>query len=282
MQNKNITFLENFTLASVAGIIAKTAIFPLERLRLTLHLKDQWNNTPSKGLIDYAHRALRNYGVLFFFRGNLQNCIRYFPGQGFNFAFKEKIKEFSQFSKSDNEMMKLLKNIGCGGAAGVISLLLVYPHDFARNRFEMSRRSDSQFKSLRDVYIKTINTNGIAGFYKQFGINCAIITVYRGAYFGFYDTLRPRILGDNAGLGTSFVLAWIVTLSASFCSYPIDTIRRRMMMKNYKSSWDCMQSISTNEGPRAFMKGATSNIFQCFTELLYLLVLTSFKVDTFK
>ncbi len=53
----------------------------------------------------------------------------------------------------------------------------------------------------------------------------------------------------------------VVTISAGLVSYPIDTIRRRMMMTSgqavkYKGSIDCTVQIIKNEGFMSLMKGA--------------------------
>lgn len=50
-------------------------------------------------------------------------------------------------------------------------------------------------------------------------------------------------------------------------SYPIDTIRRRMMMTSgqavkYKSSFHCFQEILKNEGSKSLFKGAGANILR--------------------
>merc|ERR1711902_333695 len=58
----------------------------------------------------------------------------------------------------------------------------------------------------------------------------------------------------------SFLLGWGVTITAGLMSYPIDTIRRRMMMTSgsavkYKGSVDCGMQILKNEGFMSMMKG---------------------------
>jgi solute carrier family 25 (adenine nucleotide translocator) protein 4/5/6/31 len=65
----------------------------------------------------------------------------------------------------------------------------------------------------------------------------------------------------------SFALGYVVTISAGLLSYPIDTIRRRMMMTSgeavkYKGSIDCTRQIVTNEGFMSLMKGAGANILR--------------------
>ena len=53
----------------------------------------------------------------------------------------------------------------------------------------------------------------------------------------------------------------VVTITSGLISYPIDTIRRRMMMTSgqavkYSGSIDCTKQILKNEGAMSFMKGA--------------------------
>merc|ERR1711974_62393 len=73
-------------------------------------------------------------------------------------------------------------------------------------------------------------------------------------------------MGD-ASTFLSFLLGGGVTVTAGLMSYPIDTIRRRMMMTSgqavkYKGSIDCGMQILKNEGFMSMMKGAGANILR--------------------
>merc|ERR1712190_256542 len=86
-------------------------------------------------------------------------------------------------------------------------------------------------------------------------------------YFGLYDTLKPLVLGADAGVTVSFILGWAVTVTAGLMSYPIDTVRRRMMMTSgggvkYNGSIDCARQVISNEGFMSLMKGAGANILR--------------------
>ena len=211
-------------------------------------------------------------GILPFWRGNLANCLRYFPTQALNFAFKDQIKAIFKMRKTDSYGVKFTKNILSGGAAGAMSLCFVYSLDYARTRLANDAKAGKgggsrQFNGLVDVYRKTLQSDGFVGLYRGFVISCIGIIVYRGCYFGFYDTLKPILLGDNAGVLISFALGYVVTISAGLVSYPIDTIRRRMMMTSgqavkYRGSWDCTMQILKHEGAMSFMKGAGANILR--------------------
>merc|ERR1712224_1090731 len=125
-----------------------------------------------------------------------------------------------------------------------------------------------EYNGLVDVYRKTLKSDGIQGLYRGFVISCVGIIVYRGCYFGFYDSLKPILLGDkDASLFLSFCLGYGVTVTSGLISYPIDTIRRRMMMTSgqavkYNGSLDCARQILANEGFMSMMKGAGANILR--------------------
>lgn len=207
-----------------------------------------------------------------FWRGNLANCIRYFPTQALNFAFKDKIKAIFKQNKNDGYMINFTKNIASGGAAGALSLCFVYSLDYARTKLANDLKSSSkggerEYNGLIDVYRKTLQTDGIVGLYRGFVISCVGIVVYRGCYFGFYDSLKPILLGDDANLALSFMLGYGVTVASGLISYPVDTIRRRMMMTSgqavkYKGSIDCTVQILKNEGVTSMFKGAGANILR--------------------
>jgi len=274
---KKLGFIENFGLSGAAAIISKTAAAPIERVKLLVQNQDEMLKSgrldkPYNGVIDCTMRTLKTEGVVPFWRGNLANCIRYFPTQALNFAFKDQIKAIFKASKTDSYGMKFTKNIASGGAAGALSLCFVYSLDYARTRLANDTKSskkggERQFNGLIDVYKKTLKSDGIQGLYRGFVISCVGIIVYRGCYFGFYDTLKPILLGDNAGLAASFTLGYVVTITSGLISYPIDTIRRRMMMTSgeavkYKGSIDCFMVIMKTEGFMSLMRGAGANILR--------------------
>ena len=65
------------------------------------------------------------------------------------------------------------------------------------------------------------------------------------------------------------MFAQCVTASAGIVSYPLDTVRRRLMMQSgradilYTGTIDCFRKIYANEGGmKPFFKGALSNVFR--------------------
>jgi len=268
-------FAENFALSGVAAVVAKTAAAPIERVKLLVQNQDEMIrqgrlDKPYKGVIDCTVRTVKSEGIYPLWRGNLANCLRYFPTQALNFAFKDKVKAAFNVPKDASYGKKFTANILSGGCAGSLSLLFVYSLDYARTRLANDAKGkggERQYNGLIDVYKKTLKSDGIQGLYRGFVISCVGIFVYRGMYFGLYDSLKPVLLPADAGLFLSFCLGYGVTVTSGLMSYPIDTIRRRMMMTSgtavkYKGSIDCAVQILKNEGFMSMMKGAGANILR--------------------
>ncbi|KAJ7541365.1 hypothetical protein O6H91_10G056500 [Diphasiastrum complanatum] len=274
------SFSVNFVMGGVAAAISKTAAAPIERVKLLLQNQDELLKTgrlsePYKGMMDCSVRTVREEGVLALWRGNLANVIRYFPTQALNFAFKDHFKRMFDYRKERDGYWKWFTgNLASGGAAGATSLVFVYPLDYVRTRLandttDIRKGSEHQFKGMLDVFRKTSQTDGIMGLYRGFTVSCVGIVVYRGLYFGLYDSLKPVVLAGNLehNFLANFMLGWVTTIVAGLASYPIDTVRRRMMMTSgepikYKSSIDCFKHIIQREGTRSMFKGAGANVLR--------------------
>jgi solute carrier family 25 (adenine nucleotide translocator) protein 4/5/6/31 len=277
---KKLGFYEDFMLGGVSAGVSKTAAAPIERVKLLVQnqaemLKTGRLSTPYSGVLDCFRRTIAEEGVIALWRGNWANVLRYFPTQALNLAFKEQFKTLFNFRRDKDGYAKwFVANMASGGLAGALSLCFVYSLDYARTRLANDNKSakkggERQYKGLIDVYTKTYATDGFAGLYRGFWVSCTGIIVYRGCYFGFYDSLKPLLLtGDlkNSFLA-SFALGWVVTITAGLASYPLDTVRRRMMMTSgeavkYNSSFDCAKQIIAKEGVASLFNGAGANILR--------------------
>ena len=272
-------FLTDFLMGGVSAAVSKTLASPIEVVKLRIQnqtemLKSGKLDRPYGGIADCFVRINKNEGVRALWKGNMTNVIRYFPTQALNFAFKDKIKKMFAMDKNRDGYTKwFIANLASGGLAGAISLTFVYSLDYARTRLTNDSKNakhggEKQFNGLVDVYKKTLKTDGVAGLYRGFVISCVGIVVYRGLYFGIFDSVKPFLpasVRDN--FFANFMVGWVITIAAGLASYPIDTIRRRMMMTSgeavkYNGSMDCARYILKNEGMAAMFKGAGANVLR--------------------
>ncbi|QHO31362.1 ADP,ATP carrier protein 3 [Arachis hypogaea] len=210
-------FLVDFLMGGVSAAVSKTAAAPIERVKLLIQNQDEMLKTgrlsePYKGIGDCFARTMKDEGIISLWRGNTANVIRYFPTQALNFAFKDYFKRLFNFKKDKDGYWKWFAgNLASGGAAGASSLLFVYSLDYARTRLANDAKAakkggERQFNGLVDVYRKTIKSDGVAGLYRGFNISCVGIIVYRGLYFGMYDSLKPVVLVGGMQVCTNWSL----------------------------------------------------------------------------
>jgi len=276
-----MSFAKDFIAGGIAAAISKTAVAPIERVKLLLQVqaasKQITADQAYKGMVDCFVRIPKEQGVLAYWRGNLANVIRYFPTQALNFAFKDKYKQIflGGVDKRTQFWRFFAGNLASGGAAGATSLCFVYPLDFARTRLGADvgkGAGQREFKGLGDCLVKISKADGIGGLYRGFGVSVQGIIIYRAAFFGLYDTAKGMLPGGgkDAGIMLSWAIAQCVTTVSGIISYPFDTVRRRMMMQSgrkggdimYKNTIDCWRKIAAQEGSGAFFKGAFSNVLR--------------------
>jgi solute carrier family 25 (adenine nucleotide translocator) protein 4/5/6/31 len=273
----------DFLAGGISGTVSKTITAPIERVKLIIQTQDANPKIVSgevpryTGIVNCFSRVRAEQGIGAFWRGNFTNCLRYFPTQAFNLAFKDSIKAmFPKYNPKTEFWPFFGANLASGGLAGAASLCIVYPLDYARTRLASDVGSGKKtFNGLGDCLMKTAKgPKGVLSLYNGFGISVAGIIPYRGVQFGLNDTL----LGLNPykkevsfiGLVSKWACAQFSVIMSGFVTYPFDTVRRRLQMESektvedrmYKGAAHCAQKIIADEGVAAMFKGAGANVLR--------------------
>jgi solute carrier family 25 (adenine nucleotide translocator) protein 4/5/6/31 len=273
----------DFALGGISGAVSKTITAPIERVKLIIQTQDANPKIISgevpryTGIGNCFTRVASEQGIGAFWRGNFTNCIRYFPTQAFNLAFKDSIKaQFPKYNPKKEFLPFFACNLASGGIAGALSLCIVYPLDYARTRLASDVGSGKKtFNGLGDCLMKTAKgPKGVLSLYNGFGISVAGIIPYRGVQFGLNDTLKGLNPYDKdatiTGLVTKWFCAQFSVIMSGFVTYPFDTVRRRLQMESekkveeriYKGAVHCFGKIVKEEGTAALFKGAGANILR--------------------
>jgi len=270
--SKFTNFFMDFLSGGVSGVVAKTCAAPLERVKLILQTQgtNERITKPYKGIADVYVRVYREEGLLAFWRGNGANVLRYFPTQALNFSIKDYIHRlFSNVDKSDPYKF-VFKNLMAGGIAGSITSYIVYPLDFARTRLGVDAKQNGQrqFKGVFDCLNKTYQSDGIKGLYRGAGMAVYGIFIYRGLYFGIYDSGKAVIIKDDDPIYKKFFFAQACVISSETIAYPTDTVKRMLMLQStrkevmYTGIIDCCKKLYAKEGLPGFWKGNLSNMMR--------------------
>jgi len=277
-QKKKTSFLTDFLIGGCSAAVSKTLVAPIERVKLLLQVQDANKNIKAEmrytGIQDCFSRVVADQGVGALWRGNLANVVRYFPTQAINFATKDFYKTLFPYNPKKEPFKFFLGNMASGGMAGATSLCIVYPLDFARTRLaaDVGSGKEREFSGMVDCLQKMMKQGGIGALYNGFGISVVGIIAYRATYFGSFDTGKVLLFEDpkKANFFAMWAFAQVVTVGAGIASYPLDTVRRRLMMTSgkkgadvmYTGTMDCFRKIYKDEGGKAFFKGCLSNVIR--------------------
>ena len=174
-------FLMDSLLGGVSDAVAKILwTAPIERARLVVQTQDANPKIRSgevpryTGIVDFAQRTLKEQDLSRSWDGNFTNCLRYFPTQAFNLAYKENLKKMLPKYNPKTELWQFF------GANRV--------SDYARTRLASDVGSGkATFTGLGDCIVKT--AKGPGGFFALYtGFGVSVYGINRGLQLGTFDT----------------------------------------------------------------------------------------------
>lgn len=281
--SKAYEIARDLLLGGTVGAVAKTAMAPVERIKLLLQTMESNPDVisgkikPYSGIGDCFARVRAEQGVQAFWRGNLVNCLRYAPQQGSALAFNDFIN--NQMLPQYDSKKEFWKSFGAklfaGGLSGAIANTICYPFDFARTRLASDLKAGGgQFKGIGDCIFSTVRAQGITGLYTGWSVTVCGAFVYRAGQLGCFKQIQDfnpwRADKGTIGFLSSFVAVTIARTVVMPFNYPFDTVRRRMMLQSekavadrlYKGSIDCFNKVMKAEGFKGMYKGLVPELFR--------------------
>lgn len=279
-KSKTEQLLSDFVTGGVIGAVTKTALAPVERVKLLLQTQASHPEVLSgkekayTSIMDCVNRVRAEQGMKAFWRGNLVNCLRYAPQQGSALAFNDFLNNV--FPRYDDDAVKRFGvKLGSGGLAGAISATLTYPFDYARTRLASDvRAGEGQFKGITDCLKTTVQQQGIVGLYRGWAVTVGGAFVYRAGQLGLFRYIQDMnpYAKDKGALGavSSFCAVTAARTAVMPLNYPFDTIRRRLMLESekpkgqrrYSSGVDCFKQVVAKEGVVGLYKGMVPELFR--------------------
>ena len=245
----------------LAGIIARTASAPLDRVKLLFQVQAMEgagvSSTAYTGVGQAFAKIYREEGILAFWRGNGVNVIRVAPYAAAQLSSNDLYKKMLT---PEGGSLGLKERLAAGAAAGMTGTALTHPLDTIRLRLALPNHG---YKGIGDAFVTVARHEGVGALYKGLVPTLAGIAPYAAINFASYDVAKKLYYGENGKqdpISNLFVGGASGTFSATVC-YPLDTIRRRMQMKGktYAGMGDAFATIWRNEGMKGFFKGWTAN-----------------------
>ena len=255
-----------------AGILAKSCVAPLERLRILAQTSSQ-----TRGFAETAQQVARQEGLTGFWRGNATNCLRVFPNKAVLFAANDLCKRgFVVFRGGDQDHRKLPPGFLflAGACSGLVATAITYPLDMLRTRLTGTLGNQG---GLVSVVQGVVAGDGLRGLYRGMAPTLFGALAYEGIKFGCYDLIKQQLAAEQQKGGRSLVsgsdyktmnIGWKLGCSAVAGSiaglvlFPNDTVRKLMQMQGgggvkikYHGAIDCYRTVLREEGMRRFFRG---------------------------
>ncbi|KAL9593246.1 MAG: hypothetical protein Q9179_005997 [Wetmoreana sp. 5 TL-2023] len=268
-----------FLAGGVAGAVSRTVVSPLERLKILFQIqsvgREEYKMSVGKGLA----KMWRDEGWRGFMRGNGTNCIRIVPYSAVQFGSYNFYKRFVEPSPGAD--LSPLRRLVCGGAAGITSVTFTYPLDIVRTRLsiqsasfaalnETSRKKPPGMWATMVTMYKT--EGGFLALYRGILPTVAGVAPYVGLNFMTYESVRKYFTAEGETNPTAvrkLAAGAVSGAVAQTCTYPFDVLRRRFQINTmsgmgyqYKSIWDAITVIVSQEGVLGLYKGIAPNLLK--------------------
>ncbi|KAF9614937.1 hypothetical protein IFM89_021367 [Coptis chinensis] len=219
----------------VAGGLSRTAVAPLERLKILLQVQNP-HSIKYNGTIQGLKYIWRSEGFRGLFKGNGTNCARIVP----NSAVK-----FFSYEEASRGILWLYRQQP-GNAT--------YPMDMVRGRLTVqTEKSPYQYRGMFHALSTVLREEGPRALYKGWLPSVIGVVPYVGLNFAVYESLKDWLIKSRPfGLVQDTELSVPTRLACGAAAgtvgqtvaYPLDVIRRRMQMVG----WNNASSVLTGDG----------------------------------
>lgn len=275
-------YVKELIAGGAAGAFAKTAVAPLERIKILLQTRTE--GFQSLGVYQSLKKLLKQEGILGFYKGNGASVLRIVPYAALHFMTYEEYRVWiinNYPAMGSGPVIDLL----AGSVAGGTAVLCTYPLDLARTKLAYqvvdtrgSVRSGMRsicaqpaYSGIKDVLTSVYKEGGIRALYRGIGPTLTGILPYAGLKFYIYEELKRRVPEEHQ---KSIVLRLscgaLAGLFGQTFTYPLDVVRRQMQVENmkplskggdvrYRNTFDGLSGIVRNQGWKQLFAGLSIN-----------------------
>ncbi|MQM08410.1 hypothetical protein Taro_041266 [Colocasia esculenta] len=275
-------FVRELVAGGVAGACSKTAVAPLERVKILLQTRTE--GFQSIGVFQSLKKVKKHDGISGFYKGNGASVLRIVPYAALHFMAYEQYCCWilnNCPSLGTGPFIDLL----AGSAAGGTAVLCTYPLDLARTKLAyqvagVESRSLIGLSSLgnqvtdhgvRDVFRNVYMEGGIRSLYRGICPTLIGILPYAGLKFYIYEELKSHVPEKHQeSIGLRLACGALAGLFGQTLTYPLDVVRRQMQVESQQMSVQqndlrvnsTMQGLSTiirRQGWRQLFAGLSLN-----------------------
>ncbi|BEI85003.1 hypothetical protein CcaverHIS002_0504040 [Cutaneotrichosporon cavernicola] len=250
---ENQEIISTFIAGGLAGATSRTAVAPLERLKIILQVQSA---TPASGAGGQAYGAVwpslvrmwKDEGFAGFMKGNGINVVRILPYSALQFTSYGMFKRWAQEWSGPDEPIAVPLRLASGAGAGIVAVSATYPLDLVRARLSIA--TANMASSSKHGFTSEDAKLGIAGMTKKvYRTEGGIRGLYRGAwatavgvapyvslnFFG-YESMKNIIMppelemGDTEFAARKLLCGGLAGAISLLFTHPFDVLRRKMQV----------------------------------------------------
>jgi hypothetical protein len=244
----------------LASAAAKSVLAPFERVKLILQTSNRFS-----GPLDALRRLPKEEGVLALWRGNVANLARIVPTYAMRFALLDNFRVMVRLGGSSDAPLSLAQELCAGAMAGVAVSCVTHPLDLARTHLAVAS-TPSTSGGIGGVLGELVRRHGVLGPYRGLLISLLEIAPYTAISLGGYQFLKGLWIVSDVDPRAKLAASWLSGLCASLICYPLDSVKRRIMVdgahggsKYGGSIQGCVRSVIATEGLRGLYRGCILN-----------------------
>ncbi|KAK8630423.1 hypothetical protein V6N13_079219 [Hibiscus sabdariffa] len=224
-----VSICKSLVAGGVAGGLSRTAVAPLERLKILLQVQNP-HNIKYNGTVQGLKYIWRTEGFRGLFKGNGTNCARIVPNSAVKFFSYEQASKgilylYQQQTGNEDAQLTPLLRLGAGACAGIIAMSATYPMDMVRGRLTVqTENSPYQYRGMFHALSTVLRQEGPRALYKGW---------------------LPSVIGV-----VPYACLWAAAGTVGqTVAYPLDVIRRRMQMVGWKDAASVVRGDGRNKAP---------------------------------
>ncbi|TPX78463.1 hypothetical protein CcCBS67573_g00312 [Chytriomyces confervae] len=261
----------NFALASVAGAIGATFVYPIDLVKTRMqNQRKVVGEMAYKNSWDCFKQVLKNEGFVGLYSGLGPQLIGVAPEKAIKLTVNDFVRR--NFTNKDGSIF-LGAEILAGSAAGASQVIFTNPLEIVKIRLQVQGEAARKTGAPRQGAMQIIRSLGLFGLYK--GVTACLMrdVPFSGIYFPVYAHLKKDIFhegrdGKKLAIGELLTSGAIAGIPAAYLVTPADVIKTRLQVAarsgetTYSGVFDAFRKILKEEGPRAFFKGGVARVLR--------------------
>ncbi|XP_077457484.1 calcium-binding mitochondrial carrier protein SCaMC-2-A-like [Stigmatopora argus] len=182
---------ERFVAGSLAGVVAQSAIYPMEVLKTRLALR---RTGQYAGISDCAEQIFRREGAAAFYKGYVPNMLGIIPYAGIDLAVYETLKNgyLQRYGSGGDPGVLVL--LACGTVSSTCGMLASYPLALVRTRMQaQAAMGGGQEASMTALFRQILRTEGPTGLYRGLAPNFLKVIPAVSISYVVYERIKTRL-----------------------------------------------------------------------------------------